>query len=236
VPCGPAPTASNRVPLPDRLERQASQGVAGNRQRRLVVAVTLVTGSAILAATLAAPSGSDLFFGLGLLAAITWIVGAVLAGPVQPAAPPPRLGWRCAGPIGILGPLIIGAVLFGAFFVARLIADQVPFVSRNVANVLARADAGPRAVVLLVALVNGVGEELFFRGALPNAFGKHHGAVWATVLYCLVTVCTLNVALVAAAVVMGTVFMVERRITGALVAPIVTHLSWSTLVIFFLPR
>jgi hypothetical protein len=46
----------------------------------------------------------------------------------------------------------------------------------------------------------------------------------------------LNVALVAAAVVMGTVFMVERRITGAVVAPIVTHLSWSTLVILFLPR
>jgi membrane protease YdiL (CAAX protease family) len=233
VPCGRAPTASNRVPLPDRLDRQVAQEVAGKRRRRLVVAATLVTGSAILAGTLAAPSGSDLFFGLGLLAAITWIVGAVLAGPIQPA---PRLGRRPAGPIGILGPLIIGAVLFGAFFVARLVADQIPLVSRNVANVLARADAGPRAVVLLVALVNGVGEELFFRGALPNAFGKHHAAVWATVLYCLVTVCTLNVALVAAAVVMGTVFMVERRITGAVVAPIVTHLSWSTLVILFLPR
>ncbi|MDQ1392789.1 MAG: protease family protein [Acidimicrobiaceae bacterium] len=236
-----APTASSNVPRPDRLDRQIAKGVPG-RRRQVVVVVTLVAGSAILAGTLAAPSGSGPFFALGLLVAVTWIVGAVLAGPRQPTPRGARSGPTTGptvgqtGPIGILAPVLVGAVLYGAFFVARLIAGQIPFLSRNVTSVLARADAGPRAAVLLVALVNGVGEELFFRGALVAAFGKHRPAVWATVVYCLVTVCTLNIALVVAAVVMGTVFMVERRVTGGVAAPILTHLSWSTLVIFFLPR
>jgi membrane protease YdiL (CAAX protease family) len=221
------------VPRPDRLDPTSHGHVASEASggRRLVAGATLVTGSAILAGTLAAPSGSALFFVLGLLAAVTWIVGAVLAGPTPPLLLPPR-----RGPAGILAPLFVGAALFGAFFVARLLAEQIPFLSGSVTRVLARADAGPRPVVLLVALVNGVGEELFFRGALPMALGKHHGAVWATILYCLVTVCTLNVALVAAAVVMGTVLMVERQVTAGVVAPVLTHLSWSTLVIFLLPR
>ncbi len=241
-----APTASSNVPRPERLDRQTATQVPG-RRRQVVVAVTLVAGSAILAGTLAAPSGSGPFFALGLLAAVTWILGAVLAGPRPPTPRPPtpraaRNGPTSGptsgptfGPIGILAPVLVGTVAFGAFFVARLVAGQIPFLSRNVASVLARADAGPRAAVLLVALVNGVGEELFFRGALMAAFGKHRPAVWATVVYCLVTICTLNIALVVAAVVMGTVFMVERRVTGGVAAPILTHLTWSTLVIFFLP-
>jgi membrane protease YdiL (CAAX protease family) len=79
-------------------------------------------------------------------------------------------------------------------------------------------------------------EPLFFRGALYTALGDRRPAARSTALYCLVTVATLNVALVAAALVMGTVFSAERRATRGVLAPILTHLTWSALVIYLLPR
>jgi hypothetical protein len=186
-------------------------------------------GTAILAGTLAAPSGSRLFFGLGLLAALVWVAGARLSGPIAVR------GRGVAGFTDIGLPVVLGGLLFGAFVGAKLIANQIPVLSGSVARVLARADTGPRTLILVVALVNGVGEELFFRGAVPSAF-KTHPTVWAIAVYCGVTIATLNLALVAAALIMGTVFSLERRATGGVLAPILTHLSWSTLVIFALPR
>jgi len=202
------------------------------RRRRAVVVATLVVGTAVLAGTLAAPSGGGLFFALGLLAAVVWIAGARLSGPVVWVRP----GRTEAKHAPILGPLVLGVFLFGVFLAAKLIADQIPILSGSVASVLARADAGPRALVLLVALVNGVGEEMFFRGALFSAFGTRHAAFWVTVIYCGVTIATLNVALVAAALVMGTIFVAERRASGGVVAPLLTHLSWSALMLLLLPR
>ena len=61
----------------------------------------------------------------------------------------------------------------------------------------------PLPLVLFVALVNGAGEELFFRGALHAALEPHRPAVAATIVYVVVTAATGNVALVIAAAVMG---------------------------------
>ena len=52
----------------------------------------------------------------------------------------------------------------------------------------------------------------------------------------LVTVATLNVALVTAAAVMGTVFALERLATRGVLAPMLTHVTWSTLMLLALPR
>lgn len=222
------------MPTPDAEEFAVGPAGASHHardgRRRAVVGCTAVVGTAILAGTLAAPSGSRLFFGLGLLAALVWVAGARLSGPIAVRG---RHG--VAGFTDIWFPVVLGALLFGAFVGAKLIADQIPVLSGSVARVLARADSGPRTLILVVALVNGVGEELFFRGAVPSAF-KTHATVWATAVYCGVTIATLNLALVAAALIMGTVFSLERRATGGVLAPILTHLSWSTLVIFALPR
>lgn len=90
--------------------------------------------------------------------------------------------------------------------------------------------------MLLVALVNAVAEEVVFRGALHSAFGRANAARDATIVYVLVTVATLNLALVAAAAVMGTVSTLERTATRGILAPIVTHLTWSTLMVLALHR
>jgi membrane protease YdiL (CAAX protease family) len=102
--------------------------------------------------------------------------------------------------------------------------------------VLATADAGTTALVLFVALVNGAGEELFFRGALHAALEPHHPAVTTTMLYVAVTAATGNIALVIAAAVMSVLFTLERLSTRGVLAPMATHLTWTTLMVIALPR
>ncbi|MGH3575523.1 MAG: hypothetical protein ACRDUW_27510, partial [Pseudonocardiaceae bacterium] len=46
---------------------------------------------------------------------------------------------------------------------------------------------------------------------------------------------TRNPALVLASAAMGTLFGLQRRATGGVQAPILTHLTWSWLMVHFLP-
>ena len=68
------------------------------------------------------------------------------------------------------------------------------------------------------------------------ALAPRRPVLGATVGYVAVTATTGNLALVAAAVVMGTVFGLERRATRSVLASLVTHAVWSTLVLLALPR
>ena len=203
---------------------------AARRRRRVVSAAAIVVGTALLAATFRVPHGSAWFTILGLLVAATWTIGSVLSGPI-PFQPDRDTAWRT-----FVGPAVVGVVAFGAFLAAYLVARHVPLIGSALDGVLATADAGPTALVLLVALVNGAGEEMFFRGALHAALEPHRPAIATTIVYIVVTAATGNVALVIAAAVMGTLFSLERLSTRGVRAPIVTHLTWSTLMVLALPR
>jgi len=54
-------------------------------------------------------------------------------------------------------------------------------------------------------------------------------------VYMLATTATRNPALVLASGVMGALFGLQRRSSGGIQAPILTHLTWSTLMLRFLP-
>ena len=69
-------------------------------------------------------------------------------------------------------------------------------------------------MLLLVTAVNGVAEELFFRGASYAAVPRHPVAV-TTAAYPLATLATGNVSLVFAAVILGVVVGLERQASGA---------------------
>jgi membrane protease YdiL (CAAX protease family) len=203
---------------------------AARRRRRLVTAIAIAVGTALLAAALRVPDGSAWFTVLALLVAATWMVGSFVSGPIpfQPDHDTPSRTF--------LGPVIAGIAAFAVFVVAYLVARHVPLVGPALDGVLATADAGPITVVLFIALVNGAGEELFFRGALHAALEAHRPAIATTILYVLVTAATGNVALITAAAVMGTLFSLERLSTRGVLAPMVTHLTWSTLMVLALPR
>ena len=203
---------------------------AVRRRRRVVVAVTLVVGTALLAATLRVPRGSAWFTVLGLLVAATWTVGSFVSGPI-PFQPDRKVTWST-----VIGPVVAGVAAFVVFLTAYLVARHLPLVGAALDGVLATADAGSITVVLLVALINGAGEELFFRGALHAALEPHRPALAATIVYVVVTAATGNVALVIAAVVMGALFSVERLSSRGVLAPMLTHLTWTTLMVLALPR
>ena len=206
----------------------ASRG--SSARRRLVVAGTLVVGTSLLAATLRVPAGSRSFFVIGLLVAGTWILGSVVSGPI------PVESIRSSRPMVVLRALALGIVAFLGFLAADLVGRHLPFISPALHNILTKADAGPTGLVLVVTLVNGLGEELFFRGALFSALGSHHPVAGSTVIYVAVTATTGNIALVVAAGAMGTLLSLQRKRTAAILAPTVTHLCWSTLMLLALPR
>ena len=141
------------------------------------------------------------------------------------------MAWRTFG-----GPVLAGVAAFVVFLAAYLVARHLPVVGPALDGVLATADAGATALVLFVALLNGAGEELFFRGALHAALVPHRPAIATTFVYVVVTTATGNVALIIAAVVMGALFSLERLSSRGVLAPMLTHLTWSTLMVLALPR
>jgi uncharacterized protein len=56
-----------------------------------------------------------------------------------------------------------------------------------------------------------------------------------TAAYTVATLATGNVMLVFAAVLLGTLVGLERRATGGIQAPIITHVLWSSAMLFALP-
>ena len=71
-------------------------------------------------------------------------------------------------------------------------------------TVLDHADQGVTLVLVLITALNGIAEELFFRGAAYAATTRHPVPV-TTVAYALATLATGNVMLAFAAVVLGVV-------------------------------
>lgn len=202
------------------------------RRRRRVVAGTVVAGAGLLGASLSTRPGSREFYASTATVAGVWTVGGLLSGPLH-------LGWienrdqTLRRPV--LTPLATGVAAFGVFYGAALVARQIPVLDAALSRVLLFADEGDDRWVLATTLANGLGEEVFFRGALYSALGNRNPVVASTAVYTLTTTTTRNPALVLAAAVMGSLFGLQRRASGGLQAPAITHLTWSVLMLRFLP-
>ena len=202
------------------------------RRRRRVVAGVSVLGAGLLGASLSTRPGSKEFYGATLTVAGVWTAGGLVSGPLH-------LGWiqaqdeRLHRPV--LTPVAPGVAAFGFFYACALVARSIPPLDRAISRVLVFAEEGEEPLVLLTTLANGLGEEIFFRGALYAALGHEHPVVTSTAVYTLATTTTRNPALMLAAAVMGTLFGFQRRASRGLQAPVLTHLTWSTLMVRYLP-
>lgn len=186
-----------------------------------------VAGAGLLGVSLSTKPGSPQFYGLTLGVAATWFAGGLQH--------PDRVGPRDHGPRGpVLTPVLTGAGAFAVFYGCALAARRVPALDGALSGVLRYARQGSGPLVLFTTLANGAAEEVFFRGAVYAAAGRYPVAV-STAVYSLATAATRNPALVLASVVMGTLLGLQRRATGGIQAPVITHLTWSTLVLRFLP-
>ncbi|HEX4017448.1 MAG TPA: type II CAAX endopeptidase family protein [Frankiaceae bacterium] len=199
------------------------------RRRRFIVTTTLVGGAVLLGFALTRPQGSDAFYVLAGILAGVWLVGGLLSGPVH-------LGRGRNGRRPMLWPALVGALAFGVFAVGAEAVSWIPSLHHAVDDVIKRADTGSRWLIDVITIVNGIGEEVFFRGSVYSAFAPRHPALWTTISYVIVTAAAGNLMLVLAAALMGTVFALERRATRGILAPAITHVVWSTMMIFLLPR
>ena len=65
--------------------------------------------------------------------------------------------------------------------------------------------------------------------------GADNPELKSTAVYALTTTSTRNPALVLASIAMGLLLGLQRRATGGIQAPVLTHLTWSVLMLRFLP-
>ena len=214
----------------DKVPRDHKESPSALRRRQLVTSGFLVLGAVVLALSLRIEPGSPWFYPATLALAAVWTVGAFASGPLH-------LG-RIEHPEGarrpVLTPILLGLLLAGVFVVGGLVLREVPFLDEQARRVLEHADQGFGPLILLVTAVNGVAEELFFRGACYAATTRHPVPV-TTAAYTLATLATGNLMLSFAALLLGTLVGLERRASGGILAPVLTHVTWSVTMLLALP-
>ncbi|HEX5252498.1 MAG TPA: type II CAAX endopeptidase family protein [Mycobacterium sp.] len=201
------------------------------RRRRVIVAITVVLGAAVLGFSLRRHPGDASFYWLTLVLAAVWTAGALVSGPLHLGG----ICWRGRNQRPVITGTTIGLLLGGAFVVGGLIVRQITPVSELITRVLLYAHHGWYPVIVAITLINGVAEEVFFRGALYTALGRYHPVVISTVLYTCATLASGNPMLGFAAIILGTVCAFERRATGGILAPVLTHLVWGLIMVLALP-
>jgi membrane protease YdiL (CAAX protease family) len=219
-----------RNALVDKVPRDHRDTPEALRRRQWVTGLVVVLGGIVLGISLRIEPGSPWFYASSLGLSAIWAAGAFASGPLHLG----RIARRDDHVRPVLTPLVLGFGLAAVFVVGGLVVRQIPFLADQVGSVVAFADEGSLPLLVLITAVTGAAEELFFRGAAYAAVTKHPVAV-TTLLYTVATYATGNVMLTFAAVLLGVVVGLERRASGGILAPILTHLSWSLTMLLVLP-
>jgi membrane protease YdiL (CAAX protease family) len=223
-------SARQDSPFPGHGPQRSLAPATGRARRRRIVTATGIGGAGLLGISLSTRAGSPQFYLLTMGLAGTWAAGALSSGPLP-------LG-SAQGPGNarlVVMPVLTGAGAFGLFYSAARLARRIPPLNRAISSVLDYADDGSTALVLLTACANGVAEELFFRGALWSVVEESHPLVKTTLAYAATTAATRNPALVLAGTATSVLFGLQRRTSGGILAPALTHLTWSLLMLRYLP-
>lgn len=214
----------------DVVPRDHRESPQALRRRQVVTVAFVVVGGLVLGLSLRIEPGSPWFYPATLVLAGVWTVGAFASGPLHLGRIAHATGLRRP----VVTPVLLGLALVGIFLVGGLLVRQVPFLDEQVRSVLDHADEGAWPLLVLVTAVNGIAEELFFRGAAYAATPRYPVPV-TTLAYTLATLATGNVMLAFAAVLLGIVVGLQRRASGGILGPILTHVTWSVSMLFALP-
>jgi membrane protease YdiL (CAAX protease family) len=142
--------------------------------------------------------------------------------------------------------LVVGAASGVVLFVATRIFVAVaihwrPF-ARHVVDAYREAAEEPFVRSLVLSLLVSVpGEELFFRGLTQRTFaetwlGVGGAAVVTVMLYVLATLPSRSLPIVAGAIVGGAVWGALAWWSGAVVAPLASHVAWTGLMLVLPPK
>jgi membrane protease YdiL (CAAX protease family) len=201
------------------------------RRRRIIVVVVLIIGATLLGTSLRSTPGDTLFYVLTLVLAGVWAAGARLSGPVHLGC----VKFRGRNQRPWITGTAIGVLLGGAFIIGGLVAREIGPVRDYIVQVLEYADYGSLWLVVLITVINGAAEEMFFRGALYTALGRFHPEIVSTIVYALAVSAAGNPMLGFAGIILGGVCAYERRITGGVLASVLTHFFWGLVMVLALP-
>jgi len=164
---------------------------------------------------------------------MTYVLAAVLlAGTVLSGGMPKAHRKRGRHPV--VGPFLTGVAVFAFTWLAGALVRLLPVFDHAVVDVLRKADRGSTAALVLAAAVAGVTEEAFYRGAM---FERVPLPIPMTAFaHMLATLPAGNVALTAAAGMLGTVCGLSRRASGGWWSAAVVHVTWALLCVTWLPR
>lgn len=199
--------------------------------RRIVVAITLVVGALVLGLSLRQTPGDPNFYWLTLALAGVWAGGSLLSGPLHLGG----ICWRGRNQRPVITGISIGLILGVIFIVGALVVREITPVASLITRVLQYSTQGSFLLIVLITVVNGVAEEVFFRGAMYTALGRHHPVAISTVLYVVATMAAGNLMLGFAGIILGTVSALERRATGGILASMLTHFVWGLTMVLVLP-
>jgi membrane protease YdiL (CAAX protease family) len=149
----------------------------------------------------------------------------------------PKVDW----PLAVVAGLGSGLVLYGATRVFVAIASSWELFRRHVAQIYGNRDQVSLPVALGVAVGLSVpGEELFWRGLVGGRFSEAVGSLlWGAAIalagYVIVCAFSVNLAVIAGAVVGGGLWSVLFVWTGGVVAPICSHAVFTGLMILAPP-
>jgi len=203
------------------------------RRRQVVTIAVVVVGAVALGLSLRIEPGSRWFYASTLGLAAIWAAGAVASGRLHLG----RIAFRDRHARPILTPIAIGALLAGVFVLGALVVRSIDFLAPledQVRSIIDYADQGSLVILAGITAVNGIAEELFFRGAAYAAITRSP-VLWTTLAYAIATLATGNVMLSFAAVLLGLVCGLERRASGGILGPILTHCTWSLTMLLVLP-
>jgi membrane protease YdiL (CAAX protease family) len=222
-----------RAALVEPVARDHTESDSAFRRRRVVALVTLVIGAVVLGFALRIRPGDPLFYVATLGLAVVWATGALVSGPLHLGRAHTRAGGDDARPI--VQSFALGALLLAMFVAGAFVVAHVPVLREPVEQLLDHARLGSLALVAVLTAVNAVAEELYFRGALYSAVGRRHAVAITTVVYALTTAGAGIPLLVLAAAALGLLTALQRRVTGGILGPVITHLTWSLGMLFLLP-
>ncbi len=219
-----------RRPLLDVVPRDHRDSPQALRRRQVVKAAFVLMGAVLLGLSLRIDPGSVWFYPATAGLAGLWTVGAFASGPLHLG----RIARRGELVRPVVTPVLLGVGMAAVFVAGALVVREIGPLRAQVASVLDYADQGSVPLLVVITLFNGVAEELFFRGAAYAAIPRHP-VLWTSVGYTIATLATGNVMLSFAAVLLGVVVGLERRASGGILAPILTHVTWSVSMLLVLP-
>lgn len=204
----------------------------GARRNRGIAAATAVTGAVLLYLGVQVEPGDGSFYAFTVALALVWVIGSLLTarsrtfGSIREGRALRDILLGAAGGVALLVVFLVGAGLVA----------HIDFLAEPVEELLAHARFGALPIVAAITVLNGVTEEIFFRGALHESLGgtQTRRLVGTTLIYTLVTAASGIPLLALAAASMGVLAELLRQRTGALLAPITAHLTWSMGMLFLL--